>query len=83
MTTEQADGGVALAGKLIASDKLSLWIREQLTSTAEYVPFRGGRCNLCGRFCRTNNTSSAGVRYHRCKHCGVTFKTVCKEPKRE
>lgn len=69
-----------MAGKLIASDKLSLWIREQLTSTAEYVPFRGGRCNLCGRFCRTNRTSVDGdVRYHRCTHCGVTFKTVYKK----
>lgn len=72
------------AGKLVASDKLSLWIRKQLTSTAEYVPFKGGRCNLCGRFCKTNRTAPDGaVRYHRCDHCGVTFKTVCKEPERE
>jgi hypothetical protein len=88
MITDQADGGGALddkkpEGKLIASDKLSLWIQQQLASAAEYVPFRGGRCKLCGRFCRTNNTSASGVRYHRCTHCGITFKTVGQKPEKD
>jgi hypothetical protein len=65
-------------GKLVASNKLSLWIRQQLSSAAEYVPFKGGRCNLCGRFCKTTSTRGDGVRYHNCSACGITFKTIYK-----
>lgn len=63
-----------------ATEKLSSWIRRQLESVARYVPGKGGICKLCGRFCRTYKTDSeSGIRYHRCRHCGVNFKTSEKE----
>lgn len=83
--TTEADGENALEDnksttkKLKASDKLSSWIQKQLNTIAKYTPFKGGRCPICSRFCRTNGTvSEIDVRYHKCTHCGITFKTIFK-----
>lgn len=62
--------------KLKASPKLSAWIKAQIKSAAKYIPGKGGVCNFCGRFCRTNHTDSkTGTRSHYCQQCGISFQT--------
>lgn len=68
-----------ISTELKATPKLSAWIKAQMESAAKYIPGKGGICNLCGRFCRTNHTDSkTGTRTHYCHQCGVTFQTVSK-----
>lgn len=70
---------MSISTELKATPKLSVWIKAQMESAAKYIPGKGGICNLCGRFCRTNHTDSkTGTRSHYCHQCGVTFQTVLK-----
>ena len=66
--------------KAKASPRLSAWIKAQIEASAKYVPYKGGICNICGKFCRTNRTDpEEKIRYHRCNACGHTFTTVCND----
>lgn len=71
---------MSISTELKATPKLSVWIKSQMESAAKYIPGKGGICNLCGRFCRTNHTDSkTGTRSHYCHQCGVNFQTVSKQ----
>lgn len=65
-----------ISTKLKASPKLSAWIKAQIKAAAKYIPGKGGVCNFCGRFCKTNHTDSkTGTRSHYCQQCGINFQT--------
>ncbi len=61
------------------TEKGKSWYKSWKDQVIEYHPYKGAKCKICGRFCRSNHTDSiTGVRNHYCQHCDESFQSVYK-----
>lgn len=58
------------------SSRLAAWLVIRSQTVVEFIAGELTRCPLCGNLSEVRNSAGMGVRYHRCRFCRLSFKSV-------